>query len=322
MGIIALSYLGVNSNKFEDWSSYAIKHLGMQKIDHSGKSLMFRMDDQKQRFSITGEEGDCLSYLGWEVEVKEDLEYFADKLDKSNIRVFKGNKSLADQRFVEELIYFFDPSNNKIELLFNPFKDKDPFKPGRPISGFKTGSLGLGHAVLHTDNMLNLVKFYRDILEFNVSDYSFDPINLYFFHVNGRHHSFALIETGQKGFHHFMVEYNSLDDVGQGYDLLQFKENSIAYTLGRHTNDFMTSFYSISPSGFFIENGWGGRIIDPNTWKPYEMTEGPSFWGHERLHMQEKQRLKFRNKRLKAAASGKQAPLLIDCPWLYTKIND
>ena len=46
-----------------------------------------------------------------------------------------------------------------------------------------------------------------------------------------------------------MVEYNSLDDVGQGYDLLQYEENKIAYTLGRHTNDYMTSFYSITPSG-------------------------------------------------------------------------
>ena len=48
-----------------------------------------------------------------------------------------------------------------------------------------------------------------------------------------------------------MIEYNSLDDVGQGYDLVQFEKNAIAYTLGRHTNDYMTSFYSITLSGFY-----------------------------------------------------------------------
>ena len=31
--------------------------------------------------------------------------------------------------------------------------------------------------------------------------------------------------------------------------------------------------------------------------------------------------MKFRNKRLDTAAKGKQAPLLVDCPWLYSKIN-
>ena len=52
----------------------------------------------------------------------------------------------------------------------------------------------------------------------------------------------AISSWGHAGFHHFMVEYQSLDDVGQGDDLAQKKENGIAYTLGRPTNDFMTSF--------------------------------------------------------------------------------
>ena len=52
MGIIALSYLGVNSNKIEDWSSYATKKLGMQKVDSTGKSLFFMMDDQNKGFVL------------------------------------------------------------------------------------------------------------------------------------------------------------------------------------------------------------------------------------------------------------------------------
>ena len=43
---------------------------------------------------------------------------------------------------------------------------------------------------------------------------------------------FCLIGSGQQGFHHFMVEYKNLDDVGKGYDLLQYNhKNGIAYTL-------------------------------------------------------------------------------------------
>ena len=113
--------------------------------------------------------------------------------------------------------------------------------------------------------------------------------------IRDSHHSMALFGSGQLGFHHFMVEYNNLDDVGQGYDLIQYKDNAIAYTMGRHTNDYMTSFYSITPSGFFVENGWGGRIIDPKNWKPIETFEGPSFWGHERLYLSDEDRMKFRN---------------------------
>jgi hypothetical protein len=81
----------------------------------------------------------------------------------------------------------------------------------------------------------------------------------------------------------------------------------------------MTSFYSHTPSGFFIETGWGGRIINPDTWVPEETDVGPSFWGHERLHMPDEMRLRFREKRLETAALGKQAPPMVDCPWLYSQ---
>ena len=145
-----------------------------------------------------------------------------------------------------------------------------PFIPGRPISGFNTGPQGMGHAVLHVDNIDKLVPFYQEILDFKLSDYGLTPYPLYFFHVNGRHHSFAMVGSGSKGFHHFMVEYKNLDDVGQGYDLAQLQDNKIAYTLGRHTNDYMTSFYANTPSGFFVESGWGGRVIDPVTWQSEE----------------------------------------------------
>ena len=52
MAITALSYIGVNSDKFEDWSDYSQKNLGMQLVDRGKDILSFRMDDQKQRLSL------------------------------------------------------------------------------------------------------------------------------------------------------------------------------------------------------------------------------------------------------------------------------
>ena len=322
MTISSLSYIGVNSDKIEDWSEFSQKCLGMQQVDRGKGALSFRMDDHKQRLAITGDTGDNMAFMGWEVETKNDIEFYANRLEKNNIEVIYADKNLCDKRFVEELIFFYDPQGNRIEIVYNPMKDEEPFVPGRPISGFKTGPYGMGHIVINVKDVKSLIPFYRDILGFKITDYSNTPISLCFFHVNGRHHSFAFFESGKEGFHHFMVEYNSLDDVGQGYDLLQYKKDAIAYTLGRHTNDYMTSFYSNTPSGFFVENGWGGRIIDQNTWKPVETFDGPSFWGHERLYMSDEDRIKFREKRLDTASKGKQAPLLIDCPWLYSNIQN
>lgn len=102
--------------------------------------------------------------------------------------------------------------------------------------------------------------------------------------------------------------------------LAQLQEGRVAYSLGRHTNDYMTSFYVNTPSGFFVENGWGGRIIDQATWKPHETFAGPSFWRHERLYLpKEGGRKRLREMRLKAARDGFRAASAPECPWLYNE---
>lgn len=317
MAITALGYIGIRSDKRQDWSAFAKTLLGMQEVDRGGKTQAFRMDDRKQRLVVSDEPGDTLAFIGWEVDDKNDLDAYAARLDAAGTPVEIGSAELADRRFVEALIHFHDPAGNRIELVWNPMQAETPFAPGRPIDGFVTGPVGMGHAVLHVGNPEPLVAFYRDVLGFGISDYGLTPVPLYFFHVNGRHHSFAIVGSGQAGFHHFMVEYQNMDDVGQGYELALGEENRVAYTLGRHTNDYMFSYYAHTPSGFFVESGWGGRIIDPATWEPHETTVGPSFWGHDRPYLPDDLRAKFRQLRLQAGQDGLRAPPVAECPWLF-----
>jgi len=318
--VIALGYLGIRSDRLEDWSGFASSLLGMQLVDRGGKQRSFRMDDRKQRLLVSDEPGETLACLGFEVAAREDLDLLGARLEDGGFSVGRGGRSLADRRFVDDLIVVQDPAGNRVELFHGAHVADTPFVPGRPISGFKTGPLGMGHAVLHTPSVDLLVPFYRNLLGFGVSDYGLTPYPLYFFHLNSRHHSFAMVGTGRTGFHHFMVEFGSLDDVGQGYDLAGLEEGRIAYTLGRHTNDYMTSFYMHTPSGFFVENGWGGRQIDVERWVPHETFDGPSFWGHERLYMKEEPRARLREMRLDAARRGVQAPPVVDCPWLWQSL--
>ena len=179
--------------------------------------------------------------------------------------------------------------------------------------------------MLTVEHIDAVMPFYVDVLGFGLSDYMQKPFRAYFFHVNARHHSLALIETGQNGMHHLMVELFSLDDVGQSYDVALSQQNRVGVTLGRHTNDLMTSFYAKTPSSFMVECGWGGREIDPPNWRPFEITDGPSLWGHERVWLPPADREVAREMRMRAAAAGLRAPVqVIDgnykllsgtCPW-------
>jgi len=206
---------------------------------------------------------------------------------------------------------FRDPAGNRLEAFYGAEVDDTPFCPGRSISGFRTGPLGLGHVVLTVENIDPMMEFYVDVLGFGLSDYMQKPFRAYFFHVNARHHSLALIESGRSDMHHLMVEQFSLDDVGQSYDVALSEPERVSVTLGRHTNDLMTSFYCKSPSLFMIECGWGGREIDPKTWQPVEMHDGPSLWGHERVWLPPGDREVAREMRMRAAELGLRAPVQV-----------
>jgi len=324
MTLKALGYLGFHAESLEDWAGYGANFLGLQLADRAAGSLAFRMDDRKQRVLIHNQ-ADRRPIFGWEVEDSAALDLLAAALERARVPVSAMGSALALERRVAGGLTFQDPGGNRLEAVYGQEITNDPFKPGRAHSGFKTGPLGLGHIVLNTTAMDADVAFYTQVLGFRLSDYVTRPFRAMFFHINARHHSLALIEWPKQSIHHLMIEMFSLDDVGQGYDLALREEGRIATTFGRHTNDFMTSFYSNSPSGFLVESGWGGRTIDLDNWQAFEVVEGPSLWGHDRNWLPAEQREHAAQLRLKAARDNVRAPVQVTagnfeiakgaCPW-------
>jgi 2,3-dihydroxybiphenyl 1,2-dioxygenase len=284
MSVLALGYMGVRTKSVADWADYGPRHLGLQRIDKTRASLAFRMDDRSQRIIVNETNSDGVDFFGWEVADSQSLDELGARLQTAKISVTRGDRALAEERHVADLFLFQDPSGNRLEAFYGPEIATEPFRPGRSISGFRTGSQGLGHVVFGVENgelVDRMLLFYRDLLGFRLTDYYDEPFPARFLHVNRRHHSLAFVNMGKSLFHHLMMELYSFDDVGQGLDIA-IAEDKVATSLGRHCGDFMTSFYSQTPSKFMVEYGWGGQTIDPDGWEPYERKTGPSLWGHER----------------------------------------
>ncbi len=311
MKILSLGYVGISTDVLDDWLDYGVNLLGLQQVDRSSSSVAFRMDDRSQRLHVENDGSHGCRFFGWELAGPAALDRAGAELESHGVKVTRGDKALADQRRVADLLWFHDPLGNRVELFHGADIADTPFMPGRSISGFRTGPMGLGHAVLTAERVEDIIPFYQEVLGFRLSDYALKPFKAYFFHVNARHHSLAFVETGRKGVHHLMIELMNLDDVGQGYDLAQMRPDNIGATLGRHTNDFMTSFYSWTPSRFMVEYGWGGREIDPATWQPEVLEHGPSLWGHDRTWLDQERRDEARDMRIAAAQAGVREPVQV-----------
>jgi 2,3-dihydroxybiphenyl 1,2-dioxygenase len=321
MAVQALGYLGISTQNIDEWSEFATRQVGLQLVDRTASSRAFRMDDRRQRIIVDRERPDSERFFGWEVADASSLDALAGKLEAAGVAVRREPASLADQRFVRDLISFRDPAGNRLEAFYGPSLADTPFAPGRSISGFRTGAEGMGHVVLMVADFEAALAFYQDLLGFRISDYMRAP-KICFLHVNARHHSLALFERSRQGMHHLLVELYSLDDVGQGYDIARAQADQVKVSLGRHSNDYITSFYMQTPSNFLIEYGWGGREVDVATWQPIEMSTGASFWGHEGLRQST---LGDAPPRAHLPPEGRRAPLQVMegnyerlkgvCPW-------
>ena len=283
MSIQALGYLGVGSDKLDDWTQFATNWLGMQEVDRGDGVRAFRMDDRKQRLVIDRALPEGQRYFGWEVADAAALDALAVRLEGVGVAVTREPVALADQRFVRALISFQDPAGNRLEAFHGAQIADEPFRPGRNINGFRTGVQGMGHALMLVPDAQVALAFYRDLLGFRISDFMREPVNAYFLHVNPRHHSIALVQAPVNRMHHLMVELYSLDDVGQAYDLTMQEPERVVATLGRHSNDLMTSFYQRTPSDVYVEYGWGGREVDDAVWQPHAVETLASYWGHKGL---------------------------------------
>lgn len=282
-----LGYLGLGVKDVASWERFATEILGLQIGERAEDGTLFlRMDEYHHRLAIHPGGKDDLAYIGWEVADAETLWQVAGQLERAGAAVLPGKAEEAKARRVVELVKFKDPNGVASEIFYGPLIATERFMPSRPLSGFKAGSLGLGHFILVVDDFDQSIRFYLDALGMRITDHmtiEFAPnltARLVFMHCNPRHHSIALLPLkNQQRLNHIMIELNSIDDVGATYYLCQDRKVPMVRGLGRHTNDHMVSFYMQSPSGFAIEYGWGGRIVDERTWRVQSYTEGSS-WGH------------------------------------------
>ncbi len=293
MSVRSLGYLRIETTDVSAWRDYGLKVLGM--VEGSGTvdgALYLRMDDFPARLVIVPGVHDRLAASGWETANAAQLQDVRDRLDAAGVPYKEGSADELAERRVAELISFEDPSGNTLEAFHGV-----ALQHRRVVSPyghtFVTGEQGLGHVVLSTKDDEAALRFYRDVLGFQLRDSMRVPPQLVgrpadgapawlrFFGCNPRHHSLAFLPMPTpSGIVHLMIEVERADDVGLCLDRALRRKVPMSATLGRHVNDLMLSFYMKTPGGFDVEFGCEGRQVEDDSWIAREST-AVSLWGHD-----------------------------------------
>ncbi len=274
------------------WAHFAVDMLGFQIGRREDRLLTLRMDEYEQRIVLEQGSDDDLRVAGWELATEPELEAYVAQLRAKGVAVEACSAEHARSRRVEKVYSCDDPNGFRHEFYFGPAfaPITQPFhSPVMAGKGFNTGALGMGHLLPKSNDYKATTDFYLNVLGFRLSDYIREEVapgmvvDATFFHTQtGRHHSLATaFIPSKKILNHLMVEVQSMDDVGLAYDRCVKGGFPMALELGHHPNDRMFSFYVVTPSGFAIEYGWGGIVIDDTNWQVRTFTK-LSDWGHKR----------------------------------------
>lgn len=292
MDIRGLGYVIAQATDLEQWRKYGTQVLGLMEAPESTDDTLFlKLDERAYRIAVEKSDRNSFGVSGWEVANLAAFEQAVSELEAADVDITLGMEAEAQLRKVQTLVKFSDPEGNRHEIFWGPASDFTRFISPVGVRKFVTNDLGLGHVVLPATAFDRCRDFYVNVLGFGLSDlmnvrFTPDPEEpakrLHFLHCNnGRHHSLAIFEApSEAGCVHMMLEVEDLDDVGLAMDRQQAHGVKLSATLGRHINDDMTSFYMKTPSGFDMEYGCGGLVVDWDKHTVYEST-AVSYWGHD-----------------------------------------
>ncbi|HPU14654.1 MAG TPA: VOC family protein, partial [Polymorphobacter sp.] len=266
-GVTELGYVRLGVSDLARWRDFAGRLVGLEVgADSTDERLFLRSDLWHHRLIVEQHPDDDLLGAGLRVAGPGEFAALQERLRAAGVAFDVADAATTAQRCVLELLTLVDPAGNPLEIFHGPRVDTHrPFHPGRGMFGkFVTGDGGLGHMMLRTGDLKTMHAFYtllgmRGSIEYRVPIGADMTIEILFMHCNTRDHTLAFGLPSQRRINHIMFEVSELDDVFLAYNLLRDAGYEIAILPGKHANDQMFSFYCISPSGFQVEIGWGGR---------------------------------------------------------------
>jgi 3,4-dihydroxy-9,10-secoandrosta-1,3,5(10)-triene-9,17-dione 4,5-dioxygenase len=289
--VFGLGFVTVESADVDGWQRFGEQVMGMMAERAADGRLLLRMDDRVARFIVQApgpdtqlDTGGLGVVAGWECRSEQAWHEVAGSLERGGIELVPVKPA---RTWCRESFSCSDPSGLRCEFFYGGRVDPATTFVSPLGVTFVTGEQAMGHITVATRDCEGAVEFYRGLLGFQVRETKTSgadsAMRMAFLSPNAREHSLALIAGGERSrVLHVLVEVTDLDSVGRAMDRCLDGLAPLSVSLGRHWNDRMVSCYVRTPSGFDVEYGYGGRVVDPETWTRIEQggSGRVSLWGH------------------------------------------
>ncbi|PBC51875.1 catechol 2,3-dioxygenase [Rhodococcus sp. ACS1] len=280
MGVMRLGYVHARQSDIEQGVSYYTDTLGMKEVarDTEGRVFLKAWDEHDHHSVVLEQGGAGLVKLGYKCETVDDLATFEKKVQQfgcstermshgDNLGIGDGVRVILPSEHVLELYAEAEWVGNELGIL-NP-----AVAPRHPVGASVPR---LDHAVITSDNVALIERFFAECLGFRPAERIIDDVeqqNLLgtFMFCSNTPHDIAILSGENGKLHHFAFElqdWSTLLRAGQvfGDDGVPVEEGPKQHGITRGT-----TIYFFDPAGNRNEVFAGGYTTFPD-WKPITWT--------------------------------------------------
>jgi len=273
MNITHLRYVAIVAPEFETSRTFFNQAWGLRDTGSTdGAAYLRTASNEAFQLALIPGSQRAIERIAFGLPAKSDVDDAARALEAAGVRVIAAPHAL-DTPGNGYGLRFLDPDNRCIELS----SDVAPGTAGES----KAVPQKLAHVVVNTPDIDRATAFYRDLLGFQISDWSEHVMS--FLRCNPEHHSIAFNQAPHAAYNHTSWTMASIDDLFRAQGRVRGAGTDLQWGTGRHGPGHQVFNYYIEPSGYVVEYIADGIEIGADeAWEPTVWVRKPEFmdlWG-------------------------------------------
>ena len=223
-----------------------------------------------------------LKRVGWEIEDESQFEVAIAHLKGAGLTLTDVSPDECRAGFQQRTIRFQEPTTGLcLELFCHQLKRGASYKP--TVAKIAR----LGHVVVSFEEWATALQFFKETMNFRVSDGLDGFIAFMRCFPNPYHHTFgcgnALPRGGSNGLNHINFMVTDMDDIGSAIYRMERLGVPVVFGPGRHPPSGSIFFYFLDPDGMTVEYSFGmEEFPEVGSRKPRILEARPDsldFWG-------------------------------------------
>jgi catechol-2,3-dioxygenase len=202
---------------------YYARILGLSVIERTKDRTVLASKQGLEAIELVQGEPGRLKRLSFQIAPGTDLGDVVKALQKEGI---KCERRRGISPGVADAVSFEDPKGTSIDLYAEYTFAKDD--QGHAIFNI----LKLGHVAYRVPDVQKLVRFYRDLFGFRVSDWRGD--HFVFMRCNTDHHTLNFVIDEKPALHHIAFEVSDWSEIRKAVDYLAHNKIHLVWGPGRH----------------------------------------------------------------------------------------